>query len=705
MRGIQLVCVIGATAAAGPYHGQLATVTLPGGSTIQDLTFCDANGDGTSDLLVATSTGVTLVESDNVSPGGFGVSVVGGMPAGNYRAIASFDWKAAAGQEFLLVRDEGATSTVIGATLAGTTLTPEVSVSIATNGQARIAAGRFLLGVQGSAAVTSGTSIYLVTSDGSALASTFVATPYDLPWFPAPGDLDADGLDDLAVSEVNPVMGKYGTVEIYRATGSPTSPFSLLQSVGNDNIGQSALLDANGDSRADLVVSECIIQPCPILVYLNGGGSPPFSTFTVATPSLRVGSFADADLDGASGRDLLLAASPGLMPATNDGSGSYQIAGALWSLGSGTVSSSNGDVAQFGGGAIWIYERDGSGAHQSGDSLLVGDAIGNALVQACSGNGVPMWYPFYPYSGNRGVNVATGALQTVADPVLLKDACEVLTGPGPSPSNGPHVRGFLTPTVDPAQPISKISYYAYGTLRFGVNVTAGALDGDAFDEIVTGAGPGGIFGPHVRGWNFDDVQISALPRCSAFVYSTLKWGVNVWATHDVDGDGMAEILTMPGPGAIFAPQARGFDYDGTAFTAIAKVNFNAFAGLFYGGRIASGDWDADGIGEIGCLPGPGAGAAYAAEIRGFDYDGASVVAIPGFDLTGFTSQYGGLATGADFRPDDPAIGDAVVLVPGPDPTLGMLVTGWENLQPVPQLSFEAYPGAAYGATIVAGPLF
>ena len=29
------------------------------------------------------------------------------------------------------------------------------------------------------------------------------------------------------------------------------------------------------------------------------------------------------------------------------------------------------------------------------------------------------------------------------------------------------------------------------------------MDGDALHEIISGAGPGAVFGPHVRGWNVD----------------------------------------------------------------------------------------------------------------------------------------------------------------------------------------------------------
>ena len=38
------------------------------------------------------------------------------------------------------------------------------------------------------------------------------------------------------------------------------------------------------------------------------------------------------------------------------------------------------------------------------------------------------------------------------------------------------------------------------------------------DEIITGAGPGAVFGPHVRGWNFDNISVTPLPGLSFFAW-------------------------------------------------------------------------------------------------------------------------------------------------------------------------------------------
>jgi hypothetical protein len=109
-------------------------------------------------------------------------------------------------------------------------------------------------------------------------------------------------------------------------------------------------------------------------------------------------------------------------------------------------------------------------------------------------------------------------------------------------------------------------FFAYDP-RFagGVSVAAGDVTGDGVAEIVTGAGPGG--GPHVRVFS-----LSGGPREIAgfMAYDPAFLGGVFVASGDLNGDGLAEIITGPGPGG--AGQVRVFSGSG-----VAAVEFIAFA--------------------------------------------------------------------------------------------------------------------------------
>jgi hypothetical protein len=77
-----------------------------------------------------------------------------------------------------------------------------------------------------------------------------------------------------------------------------------------------------------------------------------------------------------------------------------------------------------------------------------------------------------------------------------------------------------------------------------VFVAAGDVNGDGRDEIITGAGRGGV--PQVK--VFDAATLQAID--SFFAYDPgFHGGVRV-AAGDVNGDGKADIITGAGPGAI-----------------------------------------------------------------------------------------------------------------------------------------------------------
>jgi len=292
-----------------------------------------------------------------------------------------------------------------------------------------------------------------------------------------------------------------------------------------------------------------------------------------------------------------------------------------------------------------------------------------------------------------GVNVAAGDLG-------WSRLDEVVTGAGPGDVFGPHVRGW----EPDGGAIPQVSFLAYGTHKFGVNVACGDIDGDGYDEIVTGAGPGAVFGPHVRAWNVDGDTATAMPLVSFMAYNTLKWGANV-ACGDIDGDGYDEIVTGPGPGAVFGPHVRGWDVDAGAATADPAVNILAYGTHKYGVNVACGDVDGDGIDEI--LTGAGPGEMFHSHVRGWNYDGGAVYAMAGLSWLAYDQLTHGVRVGAADVDGD--LVDEILTCPGPAAENQALVRGWNYdgivLELIDTIEFPAYDGEVVrGGNITGGSL-
>jgi len=302
-------------------------------------------------------------------------------------------------------------------------------------------------------------------------------------------------------------------------------------------------------------------------------------------------------------------------------------------------------------------------------------------------------FPAYGATG-FGVNVAAGR--------VTGDATDtVLTGAGPGAIYGPHVRGFSADGT----PVPGLSFMAYGTNTFGVNVTAGDLDGDGRDEIVTGAGPGAVFGPHVRAFAFDEGSstVSPLSGVSYFAYATPKWGVNV-AAGDVDGDGRDEILTGAGPGSVYGPHVRGWNVDGGDAQPIAGLSFLAYGTNHFGVRVTCGDIDGDGMAELITAPGPS--PQFAAHLRAWDFDGSALVELDQVNFFAWPveqARYGALIDAATDLDGD-GLADLAV-APGPDPSVAapVRVYGFAGGSPSLLYTFEAFgEGMTHGGTLASG---
>ena len=331
------------------------------------------------------------------------------------------------------------------------------------------------------------------------------------------------------------------------------------------------------------------------------------------------------------GLDVLAAKGAGAAPVYGAGVRGYSVSGAATPTHCEAFPEYPGHGARVAAGDV-----DGGGD----DELLAAPGPGSTSppeVRGFDRDGQPVTgVDFFCYgAAGHGANVGSGTID---------GAARILTGPGPSPVFGPHVRAFRFSAASVA-PIAKVSFYAYGTLRYGVDVEATDLDGDGFAELVTGAGPGAVFGPHVRAFDYDGAAVAPIPSVSFFAFGTPRFGVEV-AGGDLDGDGFGEIVAGPGPSPAFAPQLRGFDVDGGPVRPLAQINAFVFPGARYGLDVAAGDLETDGFDEIACGAGPD--PQFGSRLACFDYDGAALAPIPALALDVYGLSYGIVVSAGDF---------------------------------------------------------
>lgn len=130
---------------------------------------------------------------------------------------------------------------------------------------------------------------------------------------------------------------------------------------------------------------------------------------------------------------------------------------------------------------------------------------------------------------------------------------------------------------------------AYGTSKFGVEVSCGDVDGDGLDEIITAPGPGAVFASHIRGWNYDGDAVAPMPGLSFFAWPTgeARYGAEVFAGADLSGDGRNEIVVGGGPDPNLGSPVKVYEYDGQEATLWFSLDASP-EGWTQGTKVAGG---------------------------------------------------------------------------------------------------------------------
>lgn len=251
-------------------------------------------------------------------------------------------------------------------------------------------------------------------------------------------------------------------------------------------------------------------------------------------------------------------------------------------------------------GGAFVARGELDGDTGDGQEIVVGAGQGDApWVDVFRADGTPVAsFLAYDPSFHGGVRVAVGNVEAGSS------VNEIITGAGSG--GGPHVRIFSSGGT----PIG--GFMAYDpNFHGGVYVAAGNVDSAPGDEIVTGTGPGG--GPHVRVFS----GLSGSPLGGGFMaYDPGFTGGVTVAVGNVDGSGLGEIITGPGPGG--GPHVR-------VFSGAAGVpqggGFFAYDQTFRGGVfVGAGNLTGGGADEIVTGAGPGGGP----HVRVFQGNGTSM---------------------------------------------------------------------------------
>jgi VCBS repeat-containing protein len=266
------------------------------------------------------------------------------------------------------------------------------------------------------------------------------------------------------------------------------------------------------------------------------------------------------------------------------------------------------------------------------DVVAVGSGPGGGpvvRVNSLSTGSFTATFAAYDPSFRGGVNVAIGDVNGDGVPDVITTPG---FGGGPQVKiiDGTKL-GLLGPDGQISDAAVLASFFAYDpSFRGGVTVTVADVNGDGKADIITGTGPGGgaavkvISGASIGLPTLGDGEVNpAAMLASFFAYDpSFRGGVSV-AAGDVNGDGVVDLIAAPGAGG--GSQIKVF----SGLGGPVIESYFAYEPAFTGGvTVAAGDVNGDGLADI--ITGAGIGGG--PHVKVFDSSGGVLASF--FGLTG-----------------------------------------------------------------------
>jgi autotransporter-associated beta strand protein len=330
-------------------------------------------------------------------------------------------------------------------------------------------------------------------------------------------------------------------------TGPPTGP-PTVPPTGPSNHLIATAADAGG--------------PGTVVVYTATGAEAftlnPFPGFT---GGIRV---ATADVNGDGTDDVIAATGPGGpgLVAVFDGATQQELF------------RTQPFESSFTGG-LYVAAGDLTGSGRA-DVVVTPDEGGGPRVTVFDGATFARIADFF---GIDDPNFRGGARAAVGD-VAGKGYGDLIVAAGFQ--GGPRVAGYDGKSVVAGNPQHVFGdFFAFEpTLRNGVFLTVGDVNGDGYADLIAGGGPGG--GPRVAVFSGTGLMSNEQTLlANFFAGNPANRGGERVAAADLNGDGLADLITGPGPGG----GSNATVYDGTQLgsgTASAALDLDPFPG-FNGG--------------------------------------------------------------------------------------------------------------------------